>query len=123
MSIDREELEKYPYLKKISKILEDHKIEMVELFWDETNFGKKPKIFAIYKVSEENEELSSCDETEREEVQIELNIFTKENFRTTKSTLIKELRAAGFFVEVGYETYEKDTKYKRFDLELKYINE
>ncbi len=123
MSINKEEIEKFPYLKKISEIFKKLNIETVELFWDETVCGKKPTLFSTYKISDESEELSSCDETETEEIEIEISVFAKDNFRTIKSTLIKELQEAGFFVEVGFETYEKDTKYKRFDLELKYINE
>lgn len=109
-------------------VLANLNIPCCELFWDENILGKKPKKFAVYSFNSDcRAELSTSDEAEVVCDEIIVSFFLKQNlknkleFRQLKVECKKALMTAGFYISDGYETYEKDTGLKRFDLELNYF--
>lgn len=112
----------------LETVLADLNIPYCDLFWDENVFGKKPKTFAVYSFENDGAaDLSSDDETEvayddlTVSFYVRLNLKNNHEFRQLKTKCKNVLYTAGFFVADGYETYEKDTGLKRFDLRLNYF--
>lgn len=120
MLISEEEKNAFPYLQKISDVMKSLDIPITELFWDENEFGFKPDKYAVYYITSEQDALSSDDESENDCVEITVSFYIRGKMRALKLAALKEFLAAGFFVSTGYETYEKDTHYKHFDIELKF---
>ena len=120
MSICDEEKKEFPYLQKLSDVMEILDIPITELFWDENEMGQKPDKYAVYHSVREREDLSSDDDTECDCINLTVSFYIREKFRKIKRAAKKEFLAAGFFLSTGYETYESDTKYNHFDFELKF---
>lgn len=120
MPIDETEKQEFSYLQRLSDVMESLEIPIAELFWNENKpgLGLKPQKYAVYYITGENANLSSDDETEVENVSITVSFYIKGPFRKIKQRACREFRAAGFFVSLGYETFEKDTEYNHFDVEL-----
>lgn len=118
--IGENDKELFPYLKKLDEVSNSLDIPITGLFWDENELGCKPDKYAIYYITSEQDDLSSDDDTESGYIGITVSFYIRTDFRKTKLAALKELRAAGFFATPGYETYERDTHYKHFDVELKY---
>lgn len=117
-------------LSKLETVLASLEIPCCELFWDENLMGKKPKRFVVYSFDrDEAEHLCSDDESEILFDEITVSFYLKQDiqnrleFRDLKKSCKKALYAAGFYISDGYETYEKDTGLKRFDLNLNYYSE
>lgn len=111
----------------LETVLASLEIPCCELFWDENLMGKKPKRFAVYSFDrDEAEHLCSDDESEILFDEITVSFYLKQDiqnrleFRDLKKSCKNALYAAGFYISDGYETYEKDTGLKRFDLQLNY---
>ncbi len=111
----------------LETVLANLNIPYCELFWNENIFGKKPRKFAVYSFSSDcRAELSTSDKAEVACDEITVSFYLKQDlknkfeFRQLKAECKKALMAAGFYISEGYETYEKDTGLKRFDLELNY---
>lgn len=93
----------------------------------ENLMGKKPKQFAVYSFDFDGTVcLATADDGEILLDEITVSFYLKQDiqnrfeFRNLKKTCKKVLCAAGFYISDGYETYEKDTGLKRFDLQLNY---
>lgn len=111
----------------LETVLANLKIPCCELFWDENLMGKKPKQFAVYSFDFDGTVcLATADDGEILLDEITVSFYLKQDiqnrfeFRNLKKTCKKVLCAAGFYISDGYETYEKDTGLKRFDLQLNY---
>lgn len=122
MPIDEQEKQEFAYLQKLSDVMEALRIPITELFWNENEkgLGLKPPKYAVYYITSENAKLSSDDEAEEENISITVSFYIKGPFRKIKQRACREFLAAGFFVSLGYETFEKDTSYNHFDVELNY---
>ena len=111
----------------LETVLASLEIPCCELFWDENLMGKKPKRFAVYSFDRDSaDSLATSDDGEILLDEITVSFYLKQDiryrleFRDLKISCIKALCAAGFYISDGYETYEKDTGLKRFDLQLNY---
>lgn len=111
----------------LETVLANLKIPCCELFWDENLMGKKPKQFAVYSFDFDGTVcLATADDGEILLDEITVSFYLKQDirnrleFRNLKKSCKKALHAAGFYISDGYETYEKDTGLKRFDLQLNY---
>lgn len=120
MSIHKDEMKEFPYIKKLSDVMDALKIPITELFWDENEMGKKPDKYAVYYITSEQEELSSDDDTECDCINMTVSFYIRGKFRKIKRSARNEFLAAGFFLSTRYETFEPDTKYNHFDFELKF---
>lgn len=122
MAIDELEKSENPFLQALAKAFENIGIPLTELFWDENIKGTRPPKYAVYYVKTESSALSSSDSEEEGRVSLTVSFYIKGKFRKLKALAFKELLEAGFYGEFGYETYENDTQYNHFDIELEYFN-
>lgn len=120
MPIDEAEKNENLFLQSLAKAFEKIDIPITELFWDENVKGTKPSKYAVYYVKTENSALSSSDEEEEERISLTVSFYIKGKFRSIKALAMKALLEAGFYAELGYETYENETQYNHFDIELDY---
>ena len=111
-------------VEKVKKVLDDAGIKHSSLFWDENKQSKKPSTYAVYRVDGEIDRIPSNDTSEVDETEIVLSVFTTSQFfRSLRKALKSKLISEGFSISQGFEEKEKDTKYYRFDLELKIYKE
>lgn len=120
MPIRDEERNEFLYLQKLADVMENLEIPITELFWDENVIGYKPDKYAVYYITNERSALSSSDDSEEDCVDLTVSFYIKGNFRSIKSAALKAFQGAGFYISAGYETYEPNTRYNHFDVELKY---
>ena len=111
-------------IEKINTILDELSIKHHALFWDENLFGKKPKVYAVY---DEENSVSTVASNNEDEVLSERctitffchrSVYDDSKYRDLKRKCSKTFLTAGFLISNGFENYERDTGYFRFDLEI-----